>query len=556
MKRIGILIIVFLLPLAATAQQEEEDDFSNFVKEQSEDFNKFLDDANKEFIDFMRNPWKEFEAEKPVEKRTKPEPVKPVIYDEKTAPKNEKPTQLSIDQILDMTTTEGKQKPTTKIKDVDKITFEEPTVITKKKKEPTVIVVKEKTIDKQSTQNPHKENPVVIQQPREDFAPEKPAEKTPLVRPETPAIIKRNAPFFAAEAKRTKFVYGGMTYYLNNALNRKCQLSSLDENSIANAYEALCTSDYKALLKDLISIKEEVLFNDWALFMLVKQVAETYCSTYNESIVMRQFLLNEMGYKVRMARKANENKMVLYVATDCQIYSSIFIMQGGQKYYDLDNKRPYAFYMCEKDSPKAKNSVSMHWKTTPILEGERVTSTHQSSNNSCQTTVSIPKALIEFYKTYPQCDYSVYTKAQVDTTVEDAILSSLAPLVANKNEKEAANILLNFVQTAFQYATDDEQFGYEKPFFVEELFYYPYSDCEDRSVLYAYLIKKLLKLDVVYLDYPNHIATAVRFNEDVNGDYLIVNGQRYTVCDPTYVGATIGMTMPMFKTVTANVLKY
>lgn len=73
MKKIGFLVISLLLPLAMNAQQEE-DDFSNFVKQQSADFDKFVDDANKDFINFMRNPWKEFEAEKPVKKRVKPEP--------------------------------------------------------------------------------------------------------------------------------------------------------------------------------------------------------------------------------------------------------------------------------------------------------------------------------------------------------------------------------------------------------------------------------------------------------------------------------------------------
>ena len=49
--------------------------------------------------------------------------------------------------------------------------------------------------------------------------------------------------------------------------------------------------------------------------------------------------------------------------------------------------------------------------------------------------------------------------------------------IQGKKQSEAANILINFVQTAFDYKTDGDQFGYEKPFFVDELFYYPYSDC-------------------------------------------------------------------------------
>lgn len=163
---------------------------------------------------------------------------------------------------------------------------------------------------------------------------------------------------------------------------------------------------------------------------------------------------------------------------------------------------------------------------------------------------------MNFYKEYPQCDYSVYFNAPVNSGVESRLISSLSPLLRGKSEADAANILINFVQTAFQYQTDDRQFGYEKPFFVEELFYYPYSDCEDRAILFSYLVRKLLGLDVVLLDYPEHIATAVRFNGDVGGDYLMVNGRKYTVCDPTYIGASIGMTMPKFKTVAAKVLKY
>ena len=88
------------------------------------------------------------------------------------------------------------------------------------------------------------------------------------------------------------------------------------------------------------------------------------------------------------------------------------------------------------------------------------------------------------------------------------------------------------------------------------VFYYPYCDCEDRAVLYSYLVRNLLKLDVVLLDYPNHIATAVCFNENVSGDFVTVEGKKYIVCDPTYIGASIGKAMPQFKRVAAKVLKY
>lgn len=559
MKKTISFIAGLLLALTGMAQ-ENKGGISGFMKEELEDFDKFMDDADKDFINFMREPWKEFEAEKPVLKRVKPEPVKPVVYDEKTAPKSEKPVCLTIEEILDMTTSEGKQKPVVQLNEVDRIVFDKPEVIVRKKKDPKVIIIEEKAADKPTAQ-PEKK-PVV-----EVVEAEPEAERTPVVEadrrpepaaePRLPVSSTPTSPLYRGESGRSKIVYGGLAFYLNNSLNRKCSLNGLNENAIADAYEALCNSDYKPLLADCAQIRKDLRLNDWGVFTLVRQVADTYCGTANESIVMQQFLLNEMGYKARMARKATEDKMMLFVATDCSIYAHPYITLNGQNYYNLSgNNEQCQFYMCQKDSPKAKNSVGMQLKEAPLFPGTVVSSTHQAKGSAARVTVDVPKALMDFYKDYPQCDYSVYFNAPVNAAMENRILSSLAPLVQGRNEADAANILINFVQTAFQYQTDGQQFGYEKPFFVEELFYYPYSDCEDRAMLFSYLVRKLLGLDVVLLDYPEHIATAVRFNGNVSGDYLMVNGRKYIVCDPTYIGASIGMTMPRYKTVSAKVLIY
>lgn len=559
MKKTISFIAGLLLALTGMAQ-ENKGGISGFMKEELEDFDKFMDDADKDFINFMREPWKEFEAEKPVLKRVKPEPVKPVVYDEKTAPKSEKPVCLTIEEILDMTTSEGKQKPVVQLNEVDRIVFDKPEVIVRKKKDPKVIIIEEKPADKPAVQPEKKPVVEVVEaEPEAEPAPVVEADRRPepAADPRLPVSSTPTSPLYRGESGRSKIAYGGLAFYLNNSLNRKCSLNGLNENAIADAYEALCNSDYKPLLADCAQIRKDLRLNDWGVFTLVRQVADTYCGTANESIVMQQFLLNEMGYKARMARKATEDKMMLFVATDCSIYAHPYITLNGQNYYNLSgNNEQCQFYMCQKDSPKAKNSVGMQLKEAPLFPGTVVSSTHQAKGSAARVTVDVPKALMDFYKDYPQCDYSVYFNAPVNAAMENRILSSLAPLVQGRNEADAANILINFVQTAFQYQTDGQQFGYEKPFFVEELFYYPYSDCEDRAMLFSYLVRELLGLDVVLLDYPEHIATAVRFNGNVSGDYLMVNGRKYIVCDPTYIGASIGMTMPRYKTVSAKVLKY
>jgi len=107
-------------------------------------------------------------------------------------------------------------------------------------------------------------------------------------------------------------------------------------------------------------------------------------------------------------------------------------------------------------------------------------------------------------------------------------------------------LLLHFVQTALPYATDQEQFGEEDYLYPDETLFYPASDCEDRSALLAALVRLLVGLPVVGLDYPGHIALAVALPQEVPGDRFTWREVVYTVCDPTYIGAALGQTMPRY----------
>ena len=91
-------------------------------------------------------------------------------------------------------------------------------------------------------------------------------------------------------------------------------------------------------------------------------------------------------------------------------------------------------------------------------------------------------------------------------------------------------------------------------FFAEESLYYPYCDCEDRSILFSRLVRDLLGLKVILVYYPGHLATAVHFTEEIKGDYIILDDRKYVVCDPTYLGAFVGETMSGMDNSTAKVI--
>ena len=679
MKR--FILLAFCATCCMGTQAQVVDDFDDFVNSEIASFDKFIDDANKQFISFLRNPWKEFDSKKPVEKRVKPEPVKPVVYDEKKDP-DTTPVELTIEEILGQSTKESKQRPQGRVIDGgEKVTFDKPQKKvdnTNKRRQPVdTESEKPKPVVKPETPAPVPA-PVPTSQPAApatkptcpnakptcpnakpaapatkptcpnakptcpnakpaapatkpscpnakpacpnakpacpnakpaapatkptcpnvkpacpnakpaapatkptcpNAKPAAPATKPtcpnakptcpnaqpaapttkPVVVPVTPPAVKPSAPtgeLFTASSDKQMVNFCGQKVYVDKSLKGVCSIGNMRENAIADAYEAMCKADYKALVDDCRKVKKELNLNDWGIFLFVREASKTLCTDENAAVVMQQFLLNELGYKSKMARRADRNQMLLFVAADCQVYGHPYFTKDGLNYYNLTSNESCQFYMCQEDSPKAKSKLNMQVNHAPALNAGMVNSVHKNRSGSVAVSVDVPKSLMEFYGSMPQCDYSVYVNAEVNPSVASKVLSTLAPLVNGKSEAEAANLLINFVQTGFQYATDQEQFGYEKPFFVEELFYYPYCDCEDRSVLYSYLVRNLLKLDVVLLDYPNHIATAVCFNENVSGDFVTVGGKKYVVCDPTYIGASIGKAMPQFKNVAAKVLKY
>ena len=581
MKR--FILLAFCATCCMGTQAQVVDDFDDFVNSEMASFDKFIDDANKQFISFLRNPWKEFDSKKPVEKRVKPEPVKPVVYDEKKDP-DTTPVELTIEEILGQSTKESKQRPQGRVIDGgEKVTFDKPQKRvdnTNKRRQPVDTesekpqpVVKPKTPAPVPTPVPTSQPAAPATKPTcpnakpacpnakptcPNAQPAAPTTK-PVAVPVTPPAVKPSAPtgeLFTASADKQMVNFCGQKVYVDKSLKGVCSIGNMRENAIADAYEAMCKADYKALVDDCRKVKKELNLNDWGIFLFVREASKTLCTDENAAVVMQQFLLNELGYKSKMARRADRNQMLLFVAADCQVYGHPYFTKDGLNYYNLTSNESCQFYMCQEDSPKAKSKLNMQVNHAPALNAGMVNSVHKNRSGSVAVSVDVPKSLMEFYGSMPQCDYSVYVNAEVNPSVASKVLSTLAPLVNGKGEAEAANLLINFVQTGFQYATDQEQFGYEKPFFVEELFYYPYCDCEDRSVLYSYLVRNLLKLDVVLLDYPNHIATAVCFNENVSGDFVTVGGKKYVVCDPTYIGASIGKAMPQFKNVAAKVLKY
>ena len=322
------------------------------------------------------------------------------------------------------------------------------------------------------------------------------------------------------------------------------------KDSVNAALETLTKTDHTQTLQALQAYKKTMNLNDWGYYLLLREFAGKLVKSENDANMITWFLMLGSGYDTKVAY--DDSSLYLFGAVDHQVFQTVFLKEGDKRYYILDpegrKQRIGGVVSFKGNYPKSD-------KPLDYLMGDlRLSDSSQSrkldfkyKGKSYSITVEYNPNKVAFYKKAPQTAFELYFEAPVEYHSKNSLIGQLEPLVKGRDELDAVNFLLRFVQTSFKYATDDVQFKREKPLFPEETLYYPASDCEDRSILFAYLVRKLLGLEVVALHYPGHLAAAVRFHGKVNGDSFDHNGKRFTVTDPTYIGADAGMTMPQFK---------
>lgn len=320
----------------------------------------------------------------------------------------------------------------------------------------------------------------------------------------------------------------------------------INEKLISVYWSKTAETKYFDLLERLLYYKTNLNLNDWGYYLLVKHVSEKIIpESENASNLFTWFLLNKSGYKAKVGY--TDKKIYLMLPTESELYGIPYLTEGSLKYYTPKLKNE-SIRTYKGNFPDAKIVFDMNIYSPLNIDSKPVAKELKFKYDEKEYSINVAynKSLIDFYNDYPQASIDIFFNSSLSRYAKESVIEQLKPIIKNKTKTEAINILLRFVQTAFEYKTDQEQFGKEKFYFPEEILHYAYSDCEDRSVFFAYIVKELLDLKVIGLNYPGHIATAVRINEDVYGDYFTHDGDKYFVCDPTFINAPVGLTMPQF----------
>jgi hypothetical protein len=357
--------------------------------------------------------------------------------------------------------------------------------------------------------------------------------------------------------RSTTFQFYGRTITIPyDAALSQCVFPAVNQPSIGAFWESASATNYTPSIEKLLQAKTDLNINDFGYLLIVEKFARSiYPSGNNLPRLLAWFVMVRSGYGVRIAYQ--ENDVALLLPSLQEIYQLSFLNMSGVNYYVYPKLNAGSFYTYDKDYQSAGRMVDFNINSPVNFAGRKANKTFvfEFEGKSYQIPLSYDPDLIDFYKDYPLVDLSVYFNAPVSVQAKESLAEALIPIVSTMNEEKAVNFILKFIHTAFPYKTDPEQFGREKFFFAEELFYYPYSDCEDRSVLFSYLVRETIGLKVVGLEYSDHVSAAVSFTTPVSGDYLMFENNEYVVSDPTYINAPVGLSMPQYKTVSPVVRK-
>lgn len=353
--------------------------------------------------------------------------------------------------------------------------------------------------------------------------------------------------------KSIEFALYGTECSIRFDSKKRTSMEGVTENDASTYWKHLSSGDYDNVLADCFSIRKRLDLCDWSFYKLLQAASRAIYSDGNEAEMLCAWLMSQSGFKIRLGR--SDDKILLLVNTCEDICGYPYLTLGGNKFYilDTDLEDSMRINVFDEEFPEEKslrltltgsNRLDSKHAEKRILKSKR----YKNVTVAADANLNLLDLYSEYPKVYKDKDtktlWSIYANAPVSNEMRETVYPALKASIDGKTEKDAANILINFVQTAFEYKTDDEVWGRERAFFPDETLHYPYSDCEDRAILFSRLVRDLMGLRAVLLYYPGHLATAVKFNETITGDYIMMDGHRYLVCDPTYINAEIGNTMP------------
>lgn len=298
-------------------------------------------------------------------------------------------------------------------------------------------------------------------------------------------------------------------------------------------------SNIAGLVSQLDSISINLGLDDISYLLFVDKVSKSVYPDILRQGLFKYALLKTKGYRILLGY--SQDYLTVYGHLDFKVHNVAFVNYDKFIFTDisfLQNLEP-----CEElllETSLEGRAITMNDNRPPLFNALTQQYDFHFEYEGMQYNFKgmFNQSLVSYYRELPAIEFGqVYLNYKFSEQAKSSLISSLKLATKNMFPSKQIDFLLQFAQTAFRYKTDYESMGIEKFAFPEEVLANQFADCEDKSVLFAYLAKEVLDLPSVALIYyiENHLNVGVAFNHKSAYNF-IYNNQKYLVCEPSGLG--------------------
>lgn len=395
--------------------------------------------------------------------------------------------------------------------------------------------------------------PTVPAAPSKPAAPEKPATPVAPSTPQTPKTPETPKTPAAPKASEESFNFYGLPVSLPEVEYRVMRRLSSPQDYAA-AWRELSSEDVASKVTPALQRKaEEMGLNDYLTYCLVQSYVDGKFPDADASarFSLVHYLLANMGYDARIAATVSGVPLLL-LPTEQKIYARNYMMVGSDRYYvftpdgiSLDQVAGEGIRTCALPSDAERGR-----KFNLRLQGLNIPMKAKPFNfeyGPLHLSGEVNENLMPILYHYPQMPVEDFALSSVSPELRKNLASQVKTQLANLEGDEKVEALLKFMHNVFEYSTDEDFHGFEKPYFLEETLYYTKNDCEDRAIFYTWFLWNSLGRKAQLITFPGHESATVELEKPVDGTSYSFDGTVFYVSDPTFIGSHTGMVMPTYR---------
>lgn len=322
-----------------------------------------------------------------------------------------------------------------------------------------------------------------------------------------------------------------------------------DDKAVKHFFDGLEASDYASYPENFKSYWAKYKWDDWIFYKVVEEAINAFFP--DQSIQFKTlfcwYVLNKSGFDVRLLYL--ENNFLLFAYTQDNVAGISRFLKDGKRFACLNTldllegkKLSESSLILNGEGMPLSFVITKPPEFPPIDSAAFDTFNSELSFNDSLLfhrqvifKIKTNNTLIWMFKSYPNLEYAKLFNTPLSREVYDSFIPQLKELVRDADTVDIANFIFHFVRDGFLHLDDydPDSHGREKWTTPEEALAYPYLDSEDRSALFYYLIKEILNIPLIVINYPDHEHVNVALSLDgygVKGDFKY-KGRSFLVCE-------------------------